>query len=261
MNVIREYLQFRIKSKPAKGFRIHSPFVYKLASKVIYPSIKEKKGLREIEKSRRDLLHNNQVIAIQDFGAGSRKDNKPERKISGVAGSSLKKAKDCMLLYNLAKYFKPETIVELGTSMGLTTLYLSKAAPLSRIFTLEGCTEQIKIASSLFNKHQAKNIEIKDGNFDQTLPEILQEVQSTDFVFFDGNHKKAATLDYFEQCLCKEKNHSVFIFDDIRWSKEMKETWERIIHHKRVTVSIDLFHMGLVFFCKECSKQNFMIRF
>ena len=108
---------------------------------------------------------------------------------------------------------------------------------------------------------ELQNIEQHVGNFDDVLPKILSEKEKIDFVFFDGNHRKEPTLNYFRQCLDKVHEGSVFIFDDIYWSLEMKEAWSEIKMNEQVTVTLDLFYLGIVFFRKEQVKQHFIIRY
>ena len=98
------------------------------------------------------------------------------------------------------------------------------------------------------------------GSFDEELPKILAS-NTPDFVFFDGNHRKDPTLRYFNWCLDKATDDSIFIFDDIHWSDDMESAWDDIKSHKRVTVTIDLFEMGIVFFKKKQAKQHFIVRF
>ena len=72
---------------------------------------------------------------------------------------------------------------------------------------------------------------------------------------------RQATLNYFEQCIPYINNNSLFIFVDIHWSEEMEEAWEEIKKNKNVTLTVDLFQLGLVYFHKELTKQDFVIRF
>ena len=125
-----------------------------------------------------------------------------------------------------------------------------------------------EVAKGHFEKLSASNIHQVTGNFDdEIVPSIRRFLSrkakpaSLDFVFFDGNHHKEPTLRYFLQSLEYANNNSVFVFDDIRWSPEMEEAWKEIREHPQVTITVDLFFMGIVFFRKELAKQNFVIRF
>ena len=153
----------------------------------------------------------------------------------------------------------PLEILEIGTSVGLGTAALSLGNSQSTITSLEGCTNTSNIALNLFKEFQLNNIHLEIGEFKNTLPLTLKN-NNFDLIYFDGNHDKTATLNYFEQCLNSATNDSVFIFDDIYWSTEMKEAWDIIKNNDMVRVSIDIFYWGLVFFRNEQRKQHFTIR-
>jgi len=253
---IKSYLTFLLKSTNQHG--VHSPFVYNLVTKCFYKKtpIKQKDF---ISKIRKELFSNNEVIEITDFGKGSRVIKSNHRKVSDiakVAGISKKRAN---LLLRLVEYFNFQELLEIGTSVGLGTSTLSIASPESKIITLEGCKNTAAVARQIFSKFNLNNIELIVGDFKNTLPPILENKQF-DFIYFDGNHQKEPTLDYFNKCVPNIHNNTVFIFDDINWSSEMQETWEEIKVHPKVTVTIDTFFWGLVFFRKEQEKQHFTIR-
>ena len=253
---IKSYLTFLIKSTNQHG--VHSPFVYDLVTKCFYKKTVTSK-ITVFKKIRNTLYQNNQIITISDFGKGSKIFKNNERKvcdIAKIAGISNKKA---LLLIRIVEYFNFSNILEIGTSVGLGTSTLSIANPSSHITSLEGCENTSKIAQDIFQQYSLDNIKVVVGDFKETLPQVINK-QQFDFIYFDGNHQKEPTLQYFEQCLKTAHNNSVFIFDDINWSKEMQETWLQIKQHPKVTVTIDTFHWGFVFFRKELKKQNFTIR-
>jgi len=152
-------------------------------------------------------------------------------------------------------------VIELGTCLGITTAYLSKACPEAEVITIEGCPETAKVAYQNFKDLELENTELQVGNFDVLLPGIIAQQERLDFVYVDGNHRKDATLNYFNWCLPKVHEGSLLIFDDIYWSKGMKEAWEEIKAHPEVTVTIDLFWIGLVYFRKGQAKEHFKIKF
>ena len=166
------------------------------------------------------------------------------------------------MLFRLSRYFQPENIIELGTSLGLSTLYLSYGSPASNIYTIEGCPNISQIAKNNFREAGFEKIRMVTGNFDDKLPEILGHINSLDLAFIDGNHKQEPTIKYFEQCLLKSNPATtILIFDDIHWSDGMEKAWEYISGHPSVTLSVDIFFMGIVFLRKELTKQHFVIRF
>jgi predicted O-methyltransferase YrrM len=253
---IYHYIVHRLKATNEHG--VHSPFVFNLLTNVI--DVKQKySSYGNIEKLREQLLSSKKTIHCIDLGAGTEK--KADKQISRIAKTSAKSAKQAQLLFRLANHFQPSKIIELGTSLGISTAYLASANSKSQIITLEGCPETADFAQQNFKHLKLKNIQQVIGNFDDTLPKVLHDHENLEFVFFDGNHRKQATLNYFDQCLKKASDSTVFVFDDIYWSDEMMEAWNEIKNNDRVTVTIDLFFMGIVFFRKEQVKQHFLIRF
>ena len=256
IHLIIEYLKFLTKSSNQHG--VHSPFVYNLVTKCFYKKT-DVNLWNFFSKTKQQLLDNKTLIKVTDFGAGSKvfKTNKRQvSKIVKVAGISNKKAK---LLIRFVNYFKPVHTLEIGTSIGLGTSAIKIGNDKSIITTLEGCPETSIIAQELFNKNNFKNINIITGDFKETLTNVIKN-KEYDFIYFDGNHNKKATLDYFEACLSTITNNSVWIFDDIYWSNEMKEAWSEIKKHPKVTVTVDVFYWGIVFFRKEQEKEHFKIR-
>jgi len=256
--LIFNYISHQFNAKTRHG--IHSPFVYNLVDKVIY-DFKDKPEYREIENLRKKLLNNDRSITITDLGAGSLINNNKQKKIKEVAKNALKSKKLAQLLYRLAHEFKPNILVELGTCLGVTSAYFSKAIPNGKIITMEGCPQTAAVAKENFNLLALNNVEMIVGNFDNNFPVFVQTQEKIDSVFIDGNHRKQATLDYFQICLPKIHEKSILIFDDIYWSEGMKQAWEQIKAHPRVTLTIDLFWIGLVFFRTDRVKEHFKIKF
>ena len=256
-----KYLKYWFTASNAKGHGVHSPFVYDFIKNVLNDK-RQFDCFRYIESLRSELKIDNTEINVPDFGAGSRMQLNNKRKISAIARSSLKPKKYSRLLFRIVHYYKPATIVELGTSLGITTSYLSFANPSAKIITIEGAHEVATIAKKNFNQLNISNIKIIEGNFDETLPIINSQLSTVNFAFIDGNHRKEPTLNYFHQLLNKANESSIFIFDDIHWSEEMEEAWNEIKQHPSVTLTIDLFFIGIVFFRTEQKiKQHFTVRF
>lgn len=259
--LVLKYIHYLLFAANGKGHGVHPPFVYDFIQHVL--NTKDKPAcFAEIESIRKDLLKDDQTITIEDFGAGSRIFSSMERKVSGIARTSLKPAKYSRLLYNIVSYYQPKIIVELGTSLGITTSYLAKANPAGSVITMEGSNAIAAIAKNNFDKLSLKNIEIIPGNFNDTLPEVVRKSSTIEFAFIDGNHSKKPTLEYFHTLLPHITNNSILIFDDIHWSKDMEEAWTEIQANTEVRLSIDLFFVGIVFFKKELiSKSDFIIRY
>ena len=258
LKFIAKYVKYRFQSGNAHD--IHSPYLFEFYNNVINDEspfyIYE-----DIESIRAKLLLTEMEISIDDHGAGSRVNSSSNRKIKDIAKNTLKAAKYGQLLFRLVNHFKPKTILELGTSLGVSTLYLAGPSKKIKVVTVEGCLNAAKVAQINFDKIGFENIELVNNTFEAFLPAYLKTVKELDFVFFDGNHQKEATINYFNWCVEKANNETVFVFDDIHWSSGMSEAWEVIKSHPKVTSSINLFFVGIVFFNKDLSKEDFILKF
>jgi predicted O-methyltransferase YrrM len=252
------YLNYLLKARSA--YSIHSPFVYQLYTEVIRSS-KEYYAYAEIEAFRQYLLENKTVIEVQDFGAGSRVHTSKRRSIQTIAMYSLAPAKEAQLLFRLVNHFQPKVIVELGTSLGITTLYLSKAFTKSKIYTFEGCPSIAQIAQNQFEALQAHNITLNIGKLENTLSEVVKGLATIDFAYLDANHRYQPTMDYWDILSSKFHEDTLIVVDDIHWSTEMQKAWEAIKLKPEVSITIDLFGLGLVFLKKNIVKQDFVLWF
>lgn len=258
LQFITDYIKHRLTAKSRHG--THSPFVYKLADEEIY-DFSDKSAYKIIEEQRKKLFNDQSIITVTDLGAGSHLNKNRTKAVNEIAKNALKRPKLAQLLFRLAKVTHPKNIIELGTCLGLTTAYLSKACPNAEVITIEGCPETAKVAMDNFKDLDLRNIEIHVGNFDTILPPIIDAQKTLDFVYIDGNHRKEATLNYFHWCLPKVTENTLLIFDDIYWSEGMKEAWAEIKNHPEVTVTVDLFWIGLVYFKKGQAKEHFKLKF
>lgn len=257
----KKYFSYYIHAKNGKGHGIHSPFVFDFVDHVLNDN-KKYSCYKTIESLRRQLLKNNSVIEVEDFGAGSAVIPFRKRKINAIATSSLKNKKFGQLLFRIVNYYQPQLIVELGTSLGITTCYLASGNTNANVITFEGSREIATIARKNFKLANLQHIKLIEGNFNETLLPALENIKNIDLAFIDGNHRKESTLTYFIEMLKKSNQHSIFIFDDIHWSNEMEEAWKQIQEHASVTLTIDLFFIGIVFFSPDFKvKQHFTIRF
>ncbi|MCK8479580.1 O-methyltransferase [Psychroserpens algicola] len=252
---IIEYIRFVLKSTNQHG--VHSPFVYDLVTKCFYDKHKYANYL-QLKNYRKALYNTANHIEITDFGSGSRVFKSNIRAINAIAKTSGTSVKRAELLFRIVKYFKPNRTLELGTSLGIATHAMALGHLENTITSIEGCSNISDIAQQQLKEFNISNVEIKTGSFEAVLPKL--NTTNYDLIFFDGNHNKDATLDYFNTLVASAHNDSVFIFDDIHWSKPMLEAWETIKSHPKVTVSIDTFFWGFIFFRKEQAKENFTIR-
>lgn len=255
--IVYLYLKFLYQSKNEHG--VHSPFVYDLVTKCFYDK-KKYPGYKILKEYRKSLLQNKNFIEVTDFGAGSqifKSNTRQISKIAKTAGISYKRAE---LLFRIVRYFKPENILEIGTSLGLATSAIALGNSKSSLTTLEGCENTLSIAKNQLDLLNLKNVNFINTEFSTYLQNLQLTTYNLQLIYFDGNHSKKATLEYFELLLPTIMNESVWIFDDIHWSKEMEEAWEIIKNHHKVKVTIDTFQWGIVFFRKEQEKEHFVIR-
>jgi predicted O-methyltransferase YrrM len=240
---------------------LHSPFLYNFYMELL----KNEHPFGDFEslnKIRKELKSNFTVIEVTDFGAGSKKLHSNKRLVNQIARHGIAQQKQAEFLYRLLNKFKPQTIIELGTSIGLTSLYLSKALPKSTVYTVEGCPNLFRFSTNVFKTNLASNIHAINGNFNDELPKLLSKIDSIDLLYIDGNHAYEPTMNYFKTALDKKTATSIFIFDDIYWSEGMQKAWKEICAHKEVTLSLDLFYFGIVFFRKENkAKEHFVLKF
>ena len=254
---IKAYLKFLWHSKNEHA--VHSPFVFNLITKCFYDK-KVKKEYTILEEYRNALLKNKNTIEVTDFGAGSKVFKSNTRIVAQIAKTAGISKKRAELLYRIVHYFQPENVLELGTSLGLATSALALGNKNAKIITLEGCPNTANQCQLQLQKFNINNVTSVVTEFSTYFSTSKFPLLSFHFIYFDGNHSKKATLDYFELLLPTVTNDSVWIFDDIHWSAEMEEAWRIIKKHPKVSVTIDTFQWGLVFFRKEQPKEHFIIR-
>ena len=217
----------------------------------------------KLEAQRSRLLKDPTCLQVEDFGAGSRLYQLRNRKVKDIAASSLKPAKYARLLHRMVEHYQPTKVLELGTSLGVTTAYMAGALPDgAELITCEGAPAVAAKARELFTEMQLPAVRLVEGNFDLTLPSLLRELGKIDFAFIDGNHREAPTLAYFKAILGHTHPTSILVFDDIHWSAGMEAAWKTISTHPAVSVSVDLFFIGIVFFSPDVKvQQQFCIRY
>ncbi len=254
---IKSYFNFLLKSTNQHG--VHSPFVFNLVTKCFYDSTPNPE-YSILKNYRKSLLENKKFIEVTDFGAGSKVFKSNKRQIAKIATTAGISSKRAQLLYRIIHYFQPEVVLEIGTSLGLATAALSLGNPKTKIITVEGCAATANQSQLQLQKFNLQNVTLINAEFSTFLNASKTQSSIFDLIYFDGNHSRKATLDYFEILLPTITNNSVWIFDDIHWSLAMEEAWETIKNHPKVTVTIDTYQWGFVFFRIEQEKEHFIIR-
>lgn len=248
---ILDFVSFVFNSTNQHG--IHSPYLFDFYNQVISDDRKFY-DFEKLEAIRRSYLNNHNELDIVELGAGSSYGNNNSKKISSIAKQQLSGAYQLRTLYRLVDWQqnrltkKALNIIELGASLGLSSFYLASPSKKNKVISFEGNPHFIQFIEFQKKELSYKNLELVEGNFDDTFRAFAQSKKKIDLAFIDGNHRKEATIKYFEWSLDIIHNDSILVFDDIHWSDGMKKAWDTIKNHPRVTASIDLYFMGIVFF-------------
>lgn len=240
---------------------LHSPFVFDLYNSCITRQ-KTPAELLPIEALRQEAKQNNTRITQEDFGALGYLKKKRIKSVSYFATTHAKPSRLAHIIYRMVSKYKYYNCIELGTSLGFTSMCIAKGLPnQAKLITMEGAEQIAEVAQQQFIKSNTDpQITLRVGNFDTLLPETLAQLPTVDFAFIDGNHTYEATINYFNILLNKVNQDSVLIFDDIYWSQGMTRAWEEIKHHPKVNVTVDLFYIGLVYFRTQQVKEHFKLR-
>jgi predicted O-methyltransferase YrrM len=267
-----KYLRYYLMAANGRGHGIHSPFVFDFVVSVLndraaYPAY------ARVEALRRRLLRDRGVLTIEDRGAGSAFGGERTLTVGAIARHAAKPPRLGQLLFRIAQHYQPATVVELGTSLGLSAAYLALGAARASglfgapgalgggVFTLEGAPA----VSEAANRNLCSvglEVNVVTGDFDETLLPLLGRLPPVELAFVDGNHRREPTLRYFDLLLRHSARSAALIFDDIHWSEEMEAAWGEIRRDPRVYLTIDLFFIGIVFLRDEFKvKQDFVIRY
>ncbi len=240
------YIRYRFEAKTLHG--LHSPFVFKLIETVVEDKNCTFEAFEKLNKVRQQLLKDETLLTIEDLGAGSQVLKSNQRRVKAIAKHGITKKNYSEFYFKLINYFNHQTIIELGTSLGLNTLYLAKSSNKPSVYSIEGSKALHQFANQLVQKNKMENVTLLHGNFDEQFPALLTQLQKLDFLLIDGNHTYEATMRYFHQVLPFINENTVIIFDDIYWSEGMLKAWEEIKQHIKISVSLDFYYCGIIFF-------------
>jgi len=227
-----------------KGFGVHSPFVYDLITNVI----EEKSdfyAFSDISIAQLQLLQNEHVI---QYGR-KRIAVKEALKRFGIT------TKEGKFLFRLTNHYKPHTILSIGSSMGLAPLCLTRYNATVQCIILEYEQDIAEIAKQILNKEKNTALNIKIGAYHELLPESIVQLQRIDCVFIG---KDVGVNDWdtvFEQCEPFIHDSTFFVLAGIRSSTDKQNYWMQYRQHPSVTIAVDLFDMGLLFFQPKLHKQ------
>lgn len=242
-------------------YQLHSPLVFELANALLSDE-RWFYAFRDIEVIRQKMLQSKVPLTITDFGAGSGHERVVTRtdSVANVAKRAASSPKQGRHLFRLVQWAAPDTMLELGTSLGIGTMYLASSARNARFISLEGCADCAGVARANLDLLALKKVSVVTGAFEDTLERALKELDKIDLIYIDGNHRKEPTLEYFEKCLPHTKESTVFILDDVHWSPGMADAWETIKAHPTVSLTVDFFDISLVFINPDIrEKQHFCV--
>lgn len=253
----RKRIRHTITAGYWRGHHVHSPFVYHLVRHIITTRTINKALLRKARLYRASLTKNKQTITVTDYGTGANKS--PLRKISAIAKRTAISDKYGLLLARMVEDYKPANIIEMGTSLGMSTFYLASCAQ-TPVITIEGCPNCSAVAQQTLTAHGISNVQYHVGNFDNVMEPLLDALPEIGLIYIDGNHTEDATLRYFELVARRATPTTIAIFDDIHLNPGMTKAWKRISNDSRVMTSIDIFQLGIIFFRTGCQKEHYTVR-
>jgi predicted O-methyltransferase YrrM len=244
------YLKWFSKARHWKGFGIHSPFAYSFVKDVIYDNFrypeyaKVNSITKQIKKEIKDahITSPNKTSYVDALKIGVRR-------------------KERRLLFRIVKAFKLPKIIELGTGAGFSTSSMALANEKSNIVTLDNNSDLQCVVKKVFEKELDTTTTFITQSFDEVLEDILQQEGLHGMVFVDGNHKKEATINYFETIMKHATPETIIAFHDIHWPEEMNDAWNYIKKDARVKITFDLFNIGIIFFNPGLQKQDYNVIF
>ena len=257
------FLKHRLTAWNTSGEGIHSPYLFELVRFIL----RDKNPyycFPEIEHRRALLLACEDVLDVVDYGSKGSPDGLPvQRRVCDIAKGHLETKEVGQMLFRLVAWMgqqekRPLHILELGTSLGITTAYLAKPDSRSCVITMEGSREVLKVAKGVWKALKLENIEWVEGNIDNTLFNCARE--EWDVAYVDANHTLDATMRYVNCLLPRMTEKGVIVIDDIHYSEEMEQAWKALKDDERVTTTMDLYHVGLLFVDPHYLKRHYIIR-
>lgn len=262
--VQQKWFQIKARLKHAliagSAHNIHSPFLFELYT-FLFKGTEPYYCFPQIERERRLLKDSAEVVEYEDMGAGSLLGSKRSRRLSTLAGHSLKSPAEAALLFRLCNRFQPASVVEMGTCLGITTAYMAKAIPQSKIITMEGAQPLLEHARAIWRRLGIANIIAMEGNFSTTLPQALEQSKRPCLFFLDGNHQYESMMQYWNLIQPYLNEDSIVVIDDIHWSSGMEEFWNAITALEGNKLCIDIFSMGIIFRKSFLSKEHITLAF
>ncbi|MGD2033931.1 MAG: class I SAM-dependent methyltransferase [Bacteroidales bacterium] len=259
IGITNRYLYYVLKAGHRKGYGIHSPFIFEMVSNVLFDR-SNYEDYAFFSRIRDHLGKSGSRIEVKEMGAPSYRFNKPERSVKELVRHSSVKHKYGKLLYRLVKYYKPSTIIEFGTSVGLSTVYLGKGNEQAQVSSVEGNSSLCDFARHILRENGILNVSVLNRRFDDALDGLLKDLVDPVLVFIDGDHRYEPTMHYYN-CFAAAIGEGIIVLDDIHWSEEMNKAWKRIIRDRNDQATLDLFSLGIVILKKQITPRHYIVRF
>ena len=257
---ILKYVQHLFYRRHRRGHGIHSPALFEFVHEVLFNASGVKVSA-EITQVHRDLKRDRSMIPLGKLGATTNVEQSGERSVrSFVRGASVPE-KYGALLFRISSWFKPDMIIELGTGLGISTIYLSSGSPETPLHTIEGNTDRADFAAQLMCRCKLGPVSVHWGEMEEKLEDLMPLIKGRFLAFVDGNHRHEPTISYVKKLVARAGEESVIIMDDIYWSKGMFAAWKEVVSWPEVRVSIDLFHTGILLLRRDLNKEHVKIKF
>ena len=250
------------------GEGIHSPYLFHLVRMIISDDNRYY-CWSAIEERRQAMLHAPKRIEVTDYGSKGQGATY-SCLVSDVARNSLESARNAQVFFRIVNWLsheagKPLEIIELGTNLGITTAYLASVSASNHVTTYEGSESLVELAQLNWKKLGLKNIEVVQGNIDETLlihsrKSKVESKKTFDVAFVDANHRFEPTCRDIDFLAARVHEKSMIIVDDIHHSKDMERAWKWIQERNDVTSTMDFFDFGLVFFDSHYLKKHYRLR-
>ena len=245
LSIILKYLQHRFTSRYRNGYGVHSPYLYALVRNVIFNRA-DMQVPEDLLLSHRRLRRDPVVIEVDDKGAGSRITRGTRRTIGSMVKHSSVTEKQGALLYRLCRWYQPETVLEFGTGLGISTSYLASGSGNAEIITVEGSAAKHAHAVRNFPGGVSEKVDFRSGTFAEHFEMMLNRAGERTIVFIDGDHRYQSTMNKVRAFLRRDLENIMVILDDIYWSDEMERAWKECLADPGINISLDLFHFGIL---------------
>jgi predicted O-methyltransferase YrrM len=257
---ILKYIQHQLQRRHRRGHGIHSPYLFEFVNGVLFNA----SGMEvpeQILQVHRELEKDRSMIPKGKLGATFNVGSPEVRSVGKFVRRSSVSEKYGAMLFRIIRWFRPEMIIELGTGLGISTLYLAAASPEIPVHSIEGNTDRADFAAQLMCRCNLGPVSIHWGEMEEKLEDLMPVLGGRFVSFVDGNHRYGPTISYIKMLLSKAGEEAVIIMDDIYWSKDMFRAWKEVVSWPEVRVSIDLFHMGILLLRRELNKEHLKIKF